>query len=408
MRTEVNNRRSRHSLAIQSERIDINLFAGSGGMAVGLSEGGFSPTHFFELDSFCCETLRRNIQSKRPTLAGTVHEGDIRKVDWGPFVGKVRLLAGGVPCQPFSRAGKHRAERDRRNLFPEIFRAVRVIRPAAVLIENVRGLLRDAFQPYFEYILRQLQVPSIESRDGESWRDHDQRIRRHQCSFDYRPEYHVSWRLLDAADYGVPQNRHRVFIVATRIDLPVFKFPNPTHSRIALLRTQLSEEYWRHHGLKRPRKINPMNNGHFSLELDDDRLPWVTVRDAFLGLAEPSSRESAKCFNHWVIPGARVYDGHSGSDLDWPSKTIKAGVHGVPGGENILFADNGKYRYFTLRETARLQAFPDAHFFAGARIHVTRQIGNAVPCRLAELIGCALIKAIDSNGAKTSEGRKKR
>jgi DNA (cytosine-5)-methyltransferase 1 len=90
--------------------------------------------------------------------------------------------------------------------------------------------------------------------------------------------------------------------------------------------------------------------------------------------------------NHWLINGARKYAGHAGSILDWPSKTIKAGVHGVPGGENTIVDDSGRFRYYTLREIARLQTFPDAHYFCGARMHITRQIGNAVPCLLAAAV----------------------
>jgi DNA (cytosine-5)-methyltransferase 1 len=85
------------------------------------------------------------------------------------------------------------------------------------------------------------------------------------------------------------------------------------------------------------------------------------------------------------------------SEINWPSKTIKAGVHGVPGGENTVLDDAGNIRYYTLRETARLQTFPDAHFFQGARIHVTRQIGNAVPCALAESVARNLFQLTESN-----------
>ena len=95
--------------------------------------------------------------------------------------------------------------------------------------------------------------------------------------------------------------------------------------------------------------------------------------------------------NHFVIPGARAYHGHAGSALDWPSKAIKAGVHGVPGGENTVLDAKGRIRYYTLREAARIQTFPDSHTFVGRRIHVTRQIGNAVPVVLAESISRPLL-----------------
>jgi DNA (cytosine-5)-methyltransferase 1 len=95
------------------------------------------------------------------------------------------------------------------------------------------------------------------------------------------------------------------------------------------------------------------------------------------------------------VPGARTYSGHSGSTLDWPAKTIKAGVHGVPGGENTLIVnDRGDVRYFTLRELARIQTFPDDHYFVGARTHVARQIGNAVPCLLSAAVAEPLFELL--------------
>ena len=133
-------------------------------------------------------------------------------------------------------------------------------------------------------------------------------------------------------------------------------------------------------------------NGHMA-PLDESRLPWLTVRDALSDLPSPSRTEETAAMNHWIIPGARSYAGHTGSSLDWPSKTLKAGVHGVPGGENTL-RDDGRFRYYTLREAARLQTFPDAHIFQGARLHVTRQIGNAVPSRLAAAVASPLRKLI--------------
>jgi DNA (cytosine-5)-methyltransferase 1 len=103
--------------------------------------------------------------------------------------------------------------------------------------------------------------------------------------------------------------------------------------------------------------------------------------------------------NHWLIPGARTYAGHSGSAMDNPAKTVKAGVHGVPGGENAVVEDDGKVRYFTFRELARLQSFPDKHFFGGARIHVTRQIGNAVPPGLARAVAQPLYQLLANHFA---------
>ncbi len=363
--------------------IDIDLFAGAGGLAVGLREAGFSPTHFFEIDKHSCATLQHNSALRESTIVGPVREVDVQGMDWSHFGLPVRLLAAGTPCQPFSLAGNHLAENDGRNLFPEVMRAIRELRPSVVLLENVKGLLRDTFRPYFDYIRRQLEYPSVKPRKRELWNSHDRRIWRHQCAAGYEPEYHVGWRLLDAADFGVPQVRQRVFIVATRSDLPTYRFPNMTHSRSALLRSQWTGEYWDKHSVPRS-KILASDETLFDCE--NGKLPWVTVREAFEGLPDSAVDERQALMNHWDIPGARLYRGHVGSVLDLPSKTIKAGVHGVPGGENTLVEYNGSVRYFTLRETARLQTFPDTHFFEGARMHVTRQIGNAVPCRLATVV----------------------
>lgn len=375
--------------------LDINVFAGAGGMAVGLRAAGFAPALLYEVDKHACTTLRDNRVAVDSPMPEGVREADIRKIEWEEVRDlrvPVRLLAGGVPCQPFSLGGKHLADKDGRNLFPEFIGAVKALRPQAVLIENVRGLLRQSFQPYFDYILRRLESPSLVPRPSELWESHNQRLRRYQAAAGYEPEYLVQWRMHDAADFGVPQNRCRVFIVATRYDLAIpYRFPERTHSRGALLQAQASGEYWDRHKVARSRR-SPVPDTR-----DEDTLParpWTTVRDALSGLPTPAPREDESHLNHWRIPGARAYKGHTGSCLDWPSKTIKAGVHGVPGGENTVMNGSGKVRYYTLREAARIQSFPDTHVFAGARLHVTRQIGNAVPSVLASAIARPLWKLL--------------
>lgn len=387
--------------------MDINVFAGGGGFALGLRSAGFSPALLYEIDKHACDTLRRNKVTVHPPMLDGVREADIRKVDWQEVIDlgiPVRLLAGGVPCQPFSLGGKHLADKDGRNLFPEFLAAVRALRPQAVLIENVRGLLRRSFQPYFEYILRRLECPSLAPRTGELWHCHNDRLRRHQIAPGYEPEYLVQWRLHDAADFGIPQNRTRVFIVATRYDLAIpYRFPAPTHSRDALLSSQASGEYWEQRGLPSSRltSANP-------LARQDELIPWVTVRDGLAGLPEPAPNQDDATMNHWLIPGAKTYKGHTGSALDWPSKTIKAGVHGVPGGENTLMNGKGRVRYYTLREAARIQNFPDAHIFEGARIHVTRQVGNAVPASLAKVIAVPLAELLSGTDQSRNQGEKER
>jgi DNA (cytosine-5)-methyltransferase 1 len=113
--------------------------------------------------------------------------------------------------------------------------------------------------------------------------------------------------------------------------------------------------------------------------------PWQTVRDAISDLPDPISHKN-EIPNHKYIPGARIYFGHTGSPLDEPAKTLKAGDHGVPGGENMLVYPNGKVRYFTVRESARLQTFPDDFVFEGPWGETMRQLGNAVPVKLGRVI----------------------
>lgn len=378
-----------------SSLIDIEVFAGAGGMTLGVQRAGFRFAHVYEIDKHTCATLKNNHVSNGGMLEGEVHHADVAEVSWSEFAGSVRLLAGGAPCQPFSLGGRHRGDEDDRNMFPDVLRVVRTLRPQAVLLENVQGLARPSFRPYFEYVLRQLRWPELEARAGDDWWDHNQRIQQHEAN-SAASTYQVSWSVLEAADYGVPQNRRRVFIVAIRSDLRCnFCFPVPTHSKTQLLREQGNGQYWSRHGLCETKSKTRLTPGSVEEDLDGTQpMAWKTVRDAIADLPLPAQSASETANNHWLIPGARLYRGHSGSALDWPSKTIKAGVHGVPGGENVLIEDDGGHRYFTLRETARLQGFPDSFVFCGARLHITRQIGNAVPVGLAESIGRQLHETV--------------
>jgi DNA (cytosine-5)-methyltransferase 1 len=117
---------------------------------------------------------------------------------------------------------------------------------------------------------------------------------------------------------------------------------------------------------------------------------WRTVRDAISGLSLPARGKNSDLPNHLFVPGARSYPGHTGSELDLPAKTLKAGVHGVPGGENMLRYVNGKVRYFSVREQARLQTFPDDFEIHGTWTSTTRQLGNAVPVELARVVATSL------------------
>jgi DNA (cytosine-5)-methyltransferase 1 len=364
----------------------IELFAGGGGLAVGVEEARFRHVVMNEYDARSCVTLRANgARNYEPGMVADrpLIEGDCHDIDWNQWRGQVDLLAGGPPCQPFSIGGVHRGQTDHRNLFPEAIRALDELRPRAIFLENVRGLARASFRAYFDYILLQLRVPHLRPKPGQHWHEHQAELERQVKREPPRSRYELSWMLVNAADYGVPQLRWRILIVGFRADLGVeWRFPAATHSRRALVAAQESGTYWSEHGIETP----PSSRGP-RLAVQDDRQRWRTVRDALKGLPEPvDGQEHPGFHNHVGIPGARLYTGHSGSNLDWPAKSVKAGVHGCPGGEHILVRPDDSYRYWTVRETARIQGFPDSHQFAGPRSEAMRQIGNAVPVPLARLI----------------------
>ena len=125
------------------------LFTGTGGLALGIARAGFTHELLVEIDKHALGTLEEN----RPRVAEmrdwTIAPMDVAEVDYGPHAGRIDLLAAGTPCQPFSFGGKHRGHRDARNLFPQVFRAVRELRPRAILVENVRGLIMQNVRPYF-------------------------------------------------------------------------------------------------------------------------------------------------------------------------------------------------------------------------------------------------------------------
>lgn len=373
----------------------IELFAGAGGLGIGLCRAGFKPAKVVEWNRYCRETIAENRASKASPMAGWPKvEGDVREVDFRGLEGKVDLVSGGPPCQPFSLGGKHRAYDDTRDMFPQAIRAVRETRPRAFVFENVKGLTRASFRNYFEYIRLQLEHPEVVARPDEDWSEHLSRLEEHHLRGARDGlSYRVVARVLNAADYGVPQKRERVIFVGFRDDLDIeWSFPVATHSAEALLWAQYrSGDYWDAHQVARAARPDASAAPARALALKEKpaELPWLTVRDAISDLPDPEFEpEAAAAFAyHRFQPGARSYPGHTGSPLDEPAKTLKAGVHGVPGGENMLARPDGSVRYFSVRESARLQTFPDGFIFHGAWSEVMRQLGNAVPVRLAEVIG---------------------
>ncbi|WDI40218.1 DNA cytosine methyltransferase [Bremerella sp. P1] len=384
----------------------IELFAGGGGLALGTKAAGFDHAAVVEYDRNSCDTIREN--NRRGVVDWPIYQGDVREFDFKPYEG-VDLVAGGPPCQPFSIGGKHRGHSDHRNLFPEAVRAVRETMPRAVLIENVKGLLRPAFNSFFEYVILQLTYPELTIKANEEWQKHHERLERHHTRGRNKSglHYQVVWNRINAADFGVPQKRERVFIVAFRSDIAArWAFPQPTHSHAALLRSQwITGEYWDRHKItkrKRPPMPTITDRRLEQLEAGDGLESWLTVRDAISDLPDPTKGRN-KIPNHVHNPGARTYKGHTGSPLDVPAKTLKAGDHGVPGGENMLAYPSGDVRYFTVRESARLQTFPDNFIFAGSWTETMRQLGNAVPVSIAAKIATNIRESLATE--RRREGR---
>jgi DNA (cytosine-5)-methyltransferase 1 len=383
----------------------IELFVGAGGLAQGLARADFHPRLVAEWNADACQTIRENQQRQFPLVQDwNVVQADVRELDFSRFAG-IDLVSGGPPCQPFSMGGKHAAHNDTRDMFPQAVRAVRQAQPRAFIFENVKGLTRQAFQNYFEYIRLQLQYPELVARQDEDWAEHLGRLEQHHASGNRDGlTYTLLTQVLQAADFGVPQKRSRVFFVGFRSDLHVdWHFPLPTHSQEQLIVDQYATgTYWERHGIKR--QPVPTRLQSAIRRLNTPRLinapcrPWQTVRDAIEDLPEPELGMTSDFGDHLLIPGARSYPGHTGSPLDAPSKALKAGAHGVPGGENMLLKPDGSVRYFTVRESARLQTFDDGYVFSGAWGEVMRQLGNAVPVRLAAAVAASVAAALPQPG----------
>jgi DNA (cytosine-5)-methyltransferase 1 len=385
----------------------VELFTGAGGLALGLAGAGFRHLALVERDEDSCATLREN-QSRRvrDMSSWRILQQDVEQLDFAAVPENIDLLAAGVPCQPFSIGGKHRGHEDDRNMFPATVEAVRRLKPKAILIENVRGLKRPSFAKYFGYIQLMVAYPEIGRRSSEGWFDHLSRLERYHTRG--KPDglyYRVVTQVLNAADFGVPQKRERVFIVAFRNDLHLeWSFPSCTHSQDALLWSQfITREYWEKHRVPKRLISKPYDKLTTRIErlragLLPFKQPWRTVRDAIGDLPRPARSRGfdEPGLTHFQIPGARPYIGHTGSALDEPAKTLKAGDHGVPGGENMLAEPDGSVRYFTIRESARLQTFPDEFVFPGSWTESMRQIGNAVPVRLAECLGKDILANLKS------------
>jgi DNA (cytosine-5)-methyltransferase 1 len=362
------------------------LFSGCGGLALGMSRAGFSHALMAEFDFDAVETAKHN---KARAIEHVVHwpveKTDVRDINWEPLRGQLAVVSGGPPCQPFGIGGKKLGPNDSRDMWPEAIRAIREAEPEGFLFENVRNIAGPKFRDYLEWVLQHLARPSATRFPEETHEDHLWRLNASRA----KRQYKVAWQVVNAADYGAPQVRHRVLIFGVRADRGVTpKLMPATHSHERLLWDQyVTGAYWERHGLAALGR-RPLTRDRAKVDALKARgvapveAPWVTVRDAILGLGEPNGKS-----NHVYQSGARVYHGHTGSLLDRPAKALKAGDHGVPGGENMMVRDDGSVRYFTTREAARLVGLPDDYLFPRSWSESMRQLGNAVPAQLGEAAG---------------------
>lgn len=303
----------------------IEFCAGAGGQALGLEQAGFQHEALVEIDQDCCQTLRLN----RPQWA--VHAADMNHFDGRPYAG-IDLLAGGLPCPPFSVAGKQLGEHDERNLFPAALRLVEEIQPTAVMIENVRGFLSPTFANY---------RTSLKSR------------------FDALG-YHADWKLLHASEFGVPQLRPRVIIVAMKKSIAsLFSWPTPSHVVASTVGTVLVD---------------------------------VMASNGWQGAAEWAVR--ANSVAPTIVGGSKK---HGGPDLG-PTRARQAwALLGVDGRSLAAEPPGPEFKglpKLTVPMVARLQGFPDDWQFYGRKTAAYRQVGNAFPPPVAKAVAGKIRDAI--------------
>ena len=397
---------------MSTELNSVEIFAGGGGMALGMRQAGFLHEALVEWWAPAARVLRHNA-SRDSSLWTEDHvlEQDVRSVSDGlGALGAVNLVAGGPPCQPFSLAGTGAGHSDERNMFPAALDVVRLLMPEFVAFENVPGLTRASFAPYLDYVRDQLRRPGIVPKSDELWNEHHARIRSSAVDDLYR----VYQEEIDAADVGVAQSRKRIFLIAIRADLTgsgSWAGVTRTYSRDLLLYDQwVTGAYWERHGMAKPAEVPERLRAQVErverIGAPTDKSPWRTLRDLLRDVPEPGADSAAEGWpNHVAIPGARAYAKHNGSPLDMPSKTIKAGVHGVAGGEAMLREIDGTVRYLSIREAALVQGFPQDYEFPGVRSRVMGVIGNAVAVDVAAKVGQALIalRGEDENDVSDAE-----
>ncbi len=364
----------------------IDLFCGGGGSALGAAKAGFDNILAVDVDPYKIRLLKKNQKLFEKFGCNLVtREANLLKIEPSELGSEADLIIGGVPCQPFSHSGKRKGFGDPRNGLTKFFSYIEYFAPNAFLLENVPGLLHgkftvelascigDAFSACRADVIEWLEAvgkgPQTLNVDG----------------------YSLNASVVNSANHGLAQNRKRLFIFglskAERCD---WSWPVHTHSLERLLFSMFrTEEYLQLHDLRSvfiPKRFTSGKylNGSFT-DVPAQRR-WKTVRDVCQKLGTPRDCAEGDDYGHNIREGARSYAGHIGSYPDMPAKTIKAGVNGVLGGENMIRWKNGRLRYFTLRECASLQGFPTGYRFTGNFQQVLNAIGNAVPPIVVERI----------------------
>lgn len=305
----------------------VEICAGAGGQALGLEQAGFDHAELVEYEGAACTTLRAN----RPHWKVT--EGDVREYSALRLRG-IELVAGGVPCPPFSHAGKQLGSNDERDLFPEALRLVEEARPLAVMLENVRGLLDPVFDDYRKEIISVLR----------------------------KLGYQAEWRLLHASDFGVPQLRPRSVLVALLSDIAThFCWPEPIKS------SQVT-----------------VGDAIYDLMASEG---WALA---------PQWRAKAQAIAPTLVGGSKKHGGPDLGPTRARKAWEQLGVDGrgladAPPSRSFV----GMPR-LTVRMAARIQGFPDSWQITGRKTAAYRQVGNAFPPPVARAVGLQIAAAIEA------------
>lgn len=306
----------------------VELCAGAGGEALGLERAGFAHACLVESDRHACATLRQN----RP--GWDIREEDVRLFDGRPFRGAA-MVSGGLPCPPYSVAGRQLGPLDERDLFSHGLRIVEEVRPQAVMLENVKGILGRRFEPVLGSIVGRLR----------------------------KLGYTVDWRLLNSSDFGVPQLRPRVIFVALKPRAASrFVWPAACRTDGLTVGTALAD---------------------------------LMAEEGWQGAEEWASRASGVAPT--LVGGSKLHGGADLGPTRARRAWAQLGVNGSSVADRAPgIGFNGTPR-LTVRMTARLQGFPDDWSFAGKKTAAYRQVANALPPPVAQAVGHQLLVAIGGN-----------